>query len=107
MNYVVFSSNEERRRAKTQLFKAAVRAVSGLVIAAVGPLSGVSALLLAGGARLMANIGDASTSYMLAQDADRPYDYADYAQECKLGVLLGLIDLGRISPWSGKSCGWY
>ena len=94
MNYVVFSSNEERRRAKTQLFKAAVRAVSGLVIAAVGPLSGVSALLLAGGARLMANIGDASTSYMLAQDADRPYDYADYAQECKLGVLLGLIDLG-------------
>ncbi|AIG01051.1 Uncharacterised protein [Pseudomonas fluorescens] len=94
MNYVVFSSNEERRRDQARLFKTTLRAVSGLVIAAVGPLSGVGALLLAGGARLIANMGDASVSYFLGQEADRPHDYAAYVQECKLGVLLGLVDLG-------------
>ncbi|CAM2735401.1 hypothetical protein SAMN04490207_1052 [Pseudomonas gessardii] len=94
MNYVVFSSNEERRRARTQLFRSALRAVAGLVIAAVGTLTGVGGLMLAGAARLLANIGDASTSYWLGQQADRPADYAAYVQECKLGVLLGLVDLG-------------
>lgn len=94
MDYAVFSSDEERERAKVQLFKTTIRAVAGLVIAAVGPLSGIGALLLSGGARLMANIGDASASYLLAQQADRPEEIAAYIQECKMGVLFGLIDLG-------------
>lgn len=93
MNYAVFSSNEERRRAQLGLFKSALRAVSTLVIVAVSPVSGLGALLAAGAARMVANIGDVGLTYALAQETDRPERYAAYAAECKLGVLLGLVDL--------------
>ncbi|QDG60674.1 hypothetical protein [Pseudomonas sp. NIBRBAC000502773] len=93
MNYAVFSSDEERRLAKWGMFKVATRAVSSLVIAAVGPASGVGALLLSGGVGLIANVADASFSYQLARSMDRPEDYAAYVYECKLGVLLGVVEL--------------
>jgi len=97
-DYAVFSSDEERRRVKLAMFKSVARAVSGLVTAAVGPLSGLGALLLSGMARFIANVGDVGLTYALAQNTDRPEDYAHYIHECKLGVLLAMVDLGADLP---------
>ena len=80
------------------MFKSVARAVSGLVTAAVGPLSGLGALLLSGMARFIANVGDVGLTYALAQNTDRPEDYAHYIHECKLGVLLAMVDLGADLP---------
>jgi hypothetical protein len=98
VDYAVFSSDEERRRVKLAMFKSVARAVSGLVTAAVGPLSGLGALLLSGMARFIANVGDFGLTYALAQNTDRPEDYAHYIHECKLGVLLAMVDLGADLP---------
>ncbi|KTB54811.1 hypothetical protein AO066_14630 [Pseudomonas fluorescens] len=94
MDYAVFSSDEERRRAKTGMYKSLVRVVSASVIASIGPTGGLGALLLSGMIRFVANISDVSFDYALAQNSDRPEEYAAYINECKLGVLLGLVDLG-------------
>ncbi|WP_395607344.1 hypothetical protein [Pseudomonas sp. B22129] len=94
VNYAVFSSDEERRRAQLGMFKSATRAVAALVVAAVGPVSAVGGLLLSGAARFLANIADVGLNYALAQEADRPEDFAAYAHECKLGVLFAMVDLG-------------
>ncbi|WP_135308203.1 hypothetical protein [Pseudomonas nabeulensis] len=94
INYAIFSSDEERRRAKTSMYRQVIRALSGLVIAAIGPLSGMGALLVSGMVRFVTNVGEVGFSYALAQSADRPEEYGTYIQECKLGVLLGVVDLG-------------
>ncbi len=37
-------------------------------------------------------------TYALAANTDRPEDYAHYIHECKLGVLLAMVDLGADLP---------
>lgn len=93
IDYAVFSSDEERRRAMLGMYKSVARAVAGLVTAALGPLSGLGSLLFSGLARFIANVADIGLTYALAQQADRPADYNAYIRECKLGVLLTMVDL--------------
>ncbi|WP_438868547.1 hypothetical protein [Pseudomonas sp. L1(2025)] len=93
MNYLVFSSEEAQQRGKWSVLKAAARSVASLVTATVGRMSGVGALLLSGGVRLIGNVADASFSYQWAKNMDRPEDYAAYVHECKLGVLLSVVEL--------------